>query len=167
MKKLRALLKKHPQIEDFIIFGSFVKGKFRPNDIDVVMITVGKERELQREIKKRLGEKVHLENYTFREIFYEPLIINILAEGYSVKTKKFLRGLLGIKPLKMFIYNLKGFERVKKVQFSTALTKMLKTLQGERIAAGSVLIPVKEASAFEDFLNTWGLKYKTREYLVF
>lgn len=160
-------MKRNKQIKDFLIFGSLVKGKFKPGDIDVIMVTEKKNWGLQKEVREQLPEKVHLENYSFSDLFYEPLIVNLLAEGYSVKTGKFFGDLLGLRPLKMFIYNLKGFERVKKVQFSTALTKMLKTLSGERIAAGSVLVPVRESAAFEDFLNTWGLKYKTREYTVF
>lgn len=165
VKKLRVLLNKYPEIADIIVFGSFVKSKFKPADIDVMVITSSKE--LHNKLKITFLKNVHLEFYTFNTLFYEPLIVNVLAEGYSVRHNKFLRERLGIKPAKMFIYRLEGFSRVKKVQFSTALTKMLKLFSGERTAAGSVLIPIGSSGAFEDFLNSWGLKYKTKEYLVF
>lgn len=150
-----------------MIFGSSVKGKFSPADIDVAMITLTRERDLADSISLKLPAKTELKNYTYREIFYAPLGLSLLSEGYSVRQGRFMKEILGIKPVKMYIYGLKHLEKIKKIQFSTALTKNLKSLAGERVGAGAVLVPLAYSGAFEDFLKAWGLKYKTKEYLIF
>ena len=50
--------------------------------------------------------------------------------------------------------------------FATAVNKILKKTGGEKIGNGAVLIPLSNASYFEDFLEIWGMKYKTREWTV-
>lgn len=159
------MLRKHRQINDVVVFGSFLKSKFKPNDIDI-MILADKKKEYTLNLSE-LKLKAHLEYRSLNEIFYEPILISLIAEGYSIKHQKYLKEIIGIKPAKLYIYKLTEFQKNKKIMFSTALTKMLKTLNGERVAAGAVLIPQEKTGAFEDFLNTWELKYSTKEYLIF
>ena len=72
-----------------------------------------------------------------------------------------------LKPVKLFIYNLEGFNRSKKALFSMALTKTLSKIDGRRIAPGAVIIPIANSGFFDEFLESWQIKYKTKEYTMF
>jgi predicted nucleotidyltransferase len=167
-RRLERLLKKYDGIYDIIIFGSYVKSKGTPGDIDMALIMKDKDLELYSRFKEDLGcEEAHINIVPAGDLFKSPLLKTFLTEGYSVEQKRFLRDVIGENPMKMFIYSLKGFPSSKKVQFSKALNKSLQTVKGMRTGAGAVLIPISQASYFEDFLDVWGLKYKTKELTVF
>lgn len=68
--------------------------------------------------------------------------------------------------MKIYTYNLKHLTQTKKVFFGRGLNQMIKEIKGVKLGAGSVMVPIDQSSKFEDFLNTWDLKYKTKEYLV-
>ena len=80
--KLKSLIKN--DILDIIIFGSAVKGKLNPNDIDIAMISNKKD------IETKLNEKFHISMITFEDFFTKPipLINTLLREGFSVKHNK-------------------------------------------------------------------------------
>lgn len=167
-RNLKKLLKKYNLIEDVIIFGSFLKGRDKPKDIDLAFIVKEKNLELIPLIKKNLGiDNVHLEFINIKDIYSTKLFLNLLNEGYSVKYNKFLRDILNIHPMKMYTYDLKHLNKSKKTLFGIALKKNLRRINGEKIGIGSVLIPINQTSYFEDFLEIWGLKYKTKEWTVF
>ena len=167
MIKLEKILKKYNKINDFIIFGSAVKNKNLPKDIDVMLITDTKDLELLKKVKSGLKEKIHLDVMDNKSILYQPIIKGLFVEGYSIKKKKFLRDTHGIKPMKLYSYGLKSFNNVKKVQFSKALVKTIKKINAKKIGKGAVLVPINQSGYFEDFLDAWGLKYKTKELTVF
>lgn len=166
-KNLQKILKKYDSVKDIIIFGSFVKGKDRPNDIDLAFIVDKRDLKLVPLIKKDLGlEKVHLEFLKAEEIYFHTLFLSLINEGYSVKKGKYLREILKTKPMRLYSYNLKHLDRSKKTLFGIALNKTLVKIGGEKVGAGVVLIPINQTSYFEDFLDVWGLKYKTKEWTV-
>ena len=88
---LRRLLKKYKDIEDFYIFGSFVKGKFEPADIDIALIAEKKDFKLLSNVLKELKKypNLHVEMFLFKEIFTEPVWKSLLSEGFSVKKDNF------------------------------------------------------------------------------
>ena len=167
MKRLENLLKNYKEIDDFIIFGSAVKGKNKPNDIDVAVITEKKELDFVAKINQELGEGIHIELVKPSSLLKTRLSLNLLMEGYSVSKKDYLHNLLGLEPIKMFIYDLKGFSRSKKALFSMALTKLMNSFGGKRLAPGAVIIPIGKSESFNDFLDSWQIKYKTKEYTLF
>lgn len=166
MKKLEKLLKKYSQIEDIVVFGSAVKGKEMPKDIDIAVIMKDRDIDLFRKIKDELVD-LHLELVISSSLLRNRLSLNILLEGYSVDKHAFFRETLGLKPVKLFIYTLVGFERSKKSLFSMALTKNLKKVKGKRLAPGAVIIPIGKSGYFNEFLETWKIKYKTSEWTMF
>ncbi len=168
MKKLEALLKKYNQIEDMIIFGSAVKGKELPKDIDMAVIVKEKDFDLLKKLKNELKqEKMHIELVSSASLLKNRLSLSLLTEGYSVEKKDFLNRILGLKPVKLFIYNLKGFDRSKKALFSMALTKTIKKIKGNRIAPGAVMMPIDKSGYFNEFLESWKIKYQTSEWTMF
>ena len=154
---LKKLLKKYKDVEDFYIFGSFVKGKFRPSDVDIALITHEKDFKLLSNILKELKEypALHIEMFLFKEIFTEPIWKSLLSEGFSVKKNKYLRDLMDIKSGVLYKYSLKKMNKSEKTMFNRAFTEELKVTQGTSVSAGSVIIPIEKEKEFDDFLNCW------------
>ena len=154
---LRRLLKKYKDIEDFYIFGSFVKGKFEPADIDIALIAEKKDFKLLSNVLKELKKypNLHVEMFLFKEIFTEPVWKSLLSEGFSVKKDKFLRDLMKIKSGVLYRYSLKKMNRSEKTKFNRAFTEELKNTQGNTVSAGSVIIPIEQEKEFDEFLDCW------------
>ena len=168
MKLLEKLLKRYNQIEDIIVFGSAVKGKDIPKDVDIAVIVKEKELDLYKKLNDELKPyKVHIELVVSASLLKTRLSLNLLMEGYSIDKKDFLNKILGLRPVKLFVYNLKGFTRSKKALFSMALTKTLKEIKGNRIAPGAVIIPIIKSGYFNEFLESWEIKYQTSEWTMF
>jgi len=168
-KNLQKILKKYDFVVDIIIFGSYLKGRDNPKDIDLAFIVKEKEIDLIPSIKKDLGiDKVHLEFILVEKVYSNTLFLSLLNEGYSVREETYLRKILGTRPMRLYSYDLKHLAtRSQKTLFGIALNKTLVKVNGKRIGIGVILIPIRQTSFFEDFLEVWGLKYKTREWTVF
>lgn len=164
---LKKLLKKYDAVKDIIIFGSFVKGRPNPKDIDLALIVEEKDINLAISIKKEVVSNVHLEFIVADDIYSSPLFLSLINEGFSIKKDDFLRNILKTKPMRLYIYDLTHLNKSHKTLFGMALKKSLKRIKGEKIGSGAVLVPIDYASYFEDFLDVWGMKYKTRELTVF
>ncbi|HII15768.1 MAG TPA: hypothetical protein HA362_05655 [Nanoarchaeota archaeon] len=166
-KNLKHILRKYKLVADIVIFGSYLKGRKIPKDIDLAIMAKEKDLALPGKIKREIPWKnVHLEFIRTGDIYSSPLFISLLNEGYSIRENAFLRDILGISPKRLYRYDLKHLEQAKKVMFANAVNKTLKKIGGEKIGNGAVLIPLNNASYFEDFLEIWGLRYKTREWTV-
>lgn len=166
-RNLQKLLKKYEAIKDIIIYGSFVKGRDSPKDIDLAIIIEKKDLSLVPLIKKELGlSNVHLEFVVIDEIYTSILFLSLLNEGYSAKKDQYLRDILNIKPMRLYSYDLKHLNKSQKTLFGIALKKALNKIKGEKVSTGAVLVPIAKTSYFEDFLAAWDMKYKTKEWTV-
>ena len=166
-KNLKKILKRYDLIEDIIIFGSFVKGRTMPKDVDLAFIVREKDVKLVHDIKKELiVNNAHLEFIKSDDVYSSPLFLSLINEGFSVGKDSFLRDSLKIRPMRMYAYDLKHLNRSKKTLFGLALKKALKKIKGEKISIGAVLVPIDQTSYFEDFLEVWSMKYKTKEWTV-
>ncbi len=161
---LRKLLKKYKEIEDFYMFGSFVKGRFSPSDIDIALITYKKDFKLLSDVLKELKEyhNLHIEMFLFKEIFTEPIWKSLLSEGFSIKRNKHLRDLMGIESGVLYKYNLKKMNRSEKTMFNRAFIEEIKTIHGSPVSAGSVIIPIEQEKEFDDFLDHWDKAQKKK-----
>ncbi len=162
---LRQALKKYKNIRDCIVFGSLVKAKHLPKDIDIALVMDAKETAIIGEIKEQI-KNADIEIITPEEIYQSRLGLTLITEGFSIKNNKFLRELLQIKPMKIYTYQIKHLPQIQKVLFGRGLNHAIKETKGIKIGAGSIMIPIETTGNFEEFLDTWGLKYKTKEYLV-
>ncbi|MBW3004168.1 nucleotidyltransferase domain-containing protein [Candidatus Woesearchaeota archaeon] len=163
---LSRLLRKYKDVEDFYIFGSFVKGKFKPADIDVGMIVHKKDYPLLAKVVKDL-KGLHVEMFMFKEMFTEPIWKSFLSEGYSVRRGGFLRDLMKIESYVLFQYSLKSLNRSEKTMFNRGFTLKLRGVRGKPIAPGAVMIPVEHENAFDEFLEVWDkVKVKKKRVLV-
>lgn len=166
-KNLKNILKNYNEIKDIIIFGSFVKNKEEPKDIDIALIVEKKDINLTSKLKKEIPADIHISIITENEILTNPLTLTLINEGYSIVKEDYIKNILKIKPMKLYSYNLMHLNNSSKTLFNIALKKTLKKINGEKISPGSVLIPMEQTGYFEEFLDAWQMKYKTKEWNVF
>ena len=57
-------------------------------------------------------------------------------------------------------------EKFSLFHYGNGCLKINKKVKGEKIDIGVVLIPINQTSYFEEFLDVWGMKYKTREWTI-
>ena len=89
------------KIYDIIIFGSVTRGKDKPGDIDILILF----KEFDENIYLELSKRYHVLAVKLEDIFsLSSILVEILAEGWSVKHKKPLREILGIKAYKEFLF---------------------------------------------------------------
>ncbi len=168
-QKLKPLLKKYEFLEDVIVFGSFVREKARPKDIDIAFLVHEKMPEIEdvdEETRKLLPEfRIDIIVMTIKEI-YSSLWLSIITEGWSVAQEEFLPRLYGVQPSILYKYSLQTLTPVQKVQFDRGMKKLLENLEGTRLTRTIILIPLQKSGQFEDFLKTWKIEFETRRYTL-
>ena len=168
-EELRLFLRSSKDVFDIILFGSCVKGKRIPEDIDIAMISKTRESKPLLELKhrlKRFKKRFHLELVPLDEIYKNPLWTQLTLEGYSLKEGRHLKDLLGMKPMKLYRYNLTSFPKSEKVQFHRGLNRALEISKGKRLGPGVILVPFKMTAYVEEFFDRWKLKYKVEEIKI-
>ncbi len=180
-KELRKLLsrlknlhrKNKKEIFDIVLFGSSVRGKYKPEDIDIVFIFW--EKVPSEKIKSILGglKDFHSEYLFLEEIYSEPLWSTIISEGFSLSKSKFFHEILGMKSWFLFEYNLSNLNQSQKSKFSHAIFGrtesggLLKELGGRPLGKGSVMVPVQNADRLREILDRWYVSYTVKKVLVF
>ncbi|MEK6829662.1 MAG: nucleotidyltransferase domain-containing protein [Nanoarchaeota archaeon] len=166
--KLNKIIKKD-DILDVILFGSSIKGKPDPGDIDIAIIS---ENEIASDLFNLNG---------FHFSFLKPLdffkrritLLNTLfREGYSLKFNKPFSELYGFMNKILFIYELKGLSSSKKV-------KIVNILRGKKNSRGLVvenngnwlanqvfLTPVNREYIFEKFFVSLEIKFMKHYVLM-
>lgn len=158
--KLKNLLKKE-EILDIIVFGSLIKGKISPQDIDIAIITNHPEK-----IKEIKG--FHTSVLTPKEFFTNPppIIHTFLREGYSLKNQKSFSEIFKFSNKVLFKYeltNLKPSIKVKIVNILRGKNKepgLVKESKGEWLANQVFLTPLKKEHIFEKLFLNFKIRYK-------
>jgi predicted nucleotidyltransferase len=157
-------------ILDIIIFGSSVKGKEKPEDIDILVLYKDKKSiDLSYELKKRLkGYKVEIIDKTYKELFEESFKAreSVLSEGYSLIYSRFLSQGLGYMNFILFKYELKGFNKSDRMRFYYSLygrgkeqKGMLKELDVIKFSETVLLCPVQNSEKIKEYLENWKIKF--------
>lgn len=157
------------EIIDIILFGSSVKGKPIPNDIDICLI-FRKEinQKITEEIQKLMGEKYHISTLTIDNFFTNPhsLAKTILLEGTSIITKNPIAENFNLKTKVIYTYDISKEKPSKKVRFVQLLRGrnsnqgLMKSWQGEFLANNSFIISIEKDSETQAVLAKWQIKYK-------
>src|SRR3989344_2972416 len=122
--KIKNKLKKYladKEIVDIIVFGSAIKGKVEPRDIDIAVIG-NKKIEIQGDF--------HV-SYLKTEDFFvnQPSIVTtLLREGYSLKNKKPLSESLRFQSRALYRYELSSLSNSQKVK----IVNVLRGLRGSK-----------------------------------
>ena len=118
-KKLKIVLREK-EVYDVVLFGSFVKGKSMPKDIDVAIIS---------EKKNFVLKGFHVSILSVSDFFKPLSLVNTLfREGYSLKKNKSFAEVYGFKNKCLFRYELKNLSASKKVRAVKALDGTNETL---------------------------------------
>ncbi|MBT4538775.1 nucleotidyltransferase domain-containing protein [Candidatus Woesearchaeota archaeon] len=181
LKELKKCLKnelKENDIFDIVVYGSMVKGKARPGDIDILVIfTQGtlKERLSKLQVIKK---KIKFDNVDVKAVLWNELFdpaffakTGIFLEGVSLKNLKKFSLKIGFSAFSLFTYNLKDKLHREKVKFNYVLSGrgsegIVKKLAGEHLGPGVIKIPIGFSLEFEDVLTMHKINFKKNNILV-
>lgn len=166
------------ELIDIILFGSAVKGKEKPNDIDIIVLFKKKKNidaayEFRKELEK-LGLPASVTSKTYKELFEVSFAAReaILSEGYSLILKKFLANGFGYNNLILFRYSLKGFNKSNRMRFYYSLygrsgsKGMVKELNAIKFSDTILLCPVENENRMKEYLDNWNIEYKEFPVLI-
>ena len=179
----KKIKKSRKEVWDIGIYGSVVRGKREPNDLDLVIfltkgISVEERLSLSqnlREDAKGIIKNVNVEAVSLEDFFDSNLMERegILAESYLLIQKKYLSEILGFKTFSVFRFGLIGLSNSQKTVFRYAIngrrgqTGILKEVKGEKIGSGAVKVPIESSERFKEFLETHKIKYKTETSMFY
>lgn len=177
LKIIEESLKKQG-ILDIVLFGSLVKGKDEPTDIDLLIIYTGKETaDIEYEIRKSLksiDKNIEVISKNYSEIFSPEFFAReaVLAEGYSMRQKKFVSESLGYNNFILFKYALKNLNKSKRMQFYYSLygrsrqEGILKKNKCYKFSDSIILSSIENSETIKNFLDSWKIKYVEFPVLV-
>ena len=186
LKSLESESKKYKNKEnlfDIVIYGSFVKGKRKSNDIDIVFIFINtpleKRAEISQEFKNKIKTKIKeinldIKTINLQELFSKEFFARqgIIMEGHSLIDKKPLQEKLGFESFEAFVLETKNLSNKKRVKFSYALNGrrgeggFLDKVSGKRISQKVFLIPIKKSDLFKEFLEKSEIKFKSKHIII-
>ena len=156
--KLKKYLK-DKEILDIILFGSAVKGKATPQDIDIAVITNKPKIEIP---------DFHVSVLKPKDFFVNPSSIThtLLREGYSLKNKCSFSQIYKFSNKVLFKYGLTSLKpsiKVKIVNILRGKNKekgLVKENNGEWLANQVFILPVKNENIFEKLFLNFKIKFK-------
>ena len=163
--RLRPILRNNDVI-DVILFGSVVKGKTLPRDIDVAIIS-------EEDIKPNV-EGFHFSVLKQREFFKNQptLVTTLLREGHSLRLgKPFCEG-FRFKSGVMFVYNLTSLNSSEKVRIVNLLRGkgggegLVKEYRCEWISNNVFIAPLEGEYIIEQFLIKNKVNFKKSHILI-
>lgn len=177
--KINEFFKKNKiKLIDIILFGSTIKGKAKPNDIDILLIFKEKViTDLEYELKKELeylNIEINIIGKNYNSMMSETFFAReaILAEGYSLINDNFISSELGYKNFILFKYELNGFNQSKRMRFQYSLYGrekkggMIKELSLIKFSDSILLSNVENYEKTKDYLNSWNIKFEDMPILI-
>jgi len=171
MSKVYGIIKENEdELLDAVLFGSLIRGKEKPRDVDLLIIYKTKiNSELSYKIQKEfeiLGVEVDLISKSYSDLFKPAFIAreSYLSEGFSLMQKKFVADGLGYKPMVLFRYDIQNFNKSQRMRFYYSLygrnsEGMLKQLKSYKFSERIIISPVEESENVKEYLNSWKIKY--------
>ena len=174
-KEFRKILKEYfsKDILDIIVFGSFMKGKENPNDIDMLIIFPKKvnldlEYELRKDLSK-LNFKFHVQGVSYKELFEAGFLARegVISEGFSLLIEKPISECYGFLSYVLFKYNLEGMNASKKMMFYYSLfgrgkeQGVLQVYKSQKLSDNLIIVPVNNSENIRDFLDSKKIRYKS------
>ncbi|MBN2422011.1 nucleotidyltransferase domain-containing protein [Candidatus Woesearchaeota archaeon] len=160
------------QVLDIILFGSSVKGKECPKDIDILILCKNRESlDLSYSLKKSLGKEYNAEviSKTYASLLSASFKAteSVLIEGYSLLNGKKISGKFGFVSFVLFKYDLKGKTKSERMRFYYSLYGRTKKDKGIldkynliKFSETIVLSPVEESEKVKKYFNSWEISFK-------
>lgn len=178
MWKLKLALKKHlgGNVADIFLIGSSIKDKLEPRDIDVIVLfreKPGSEDALFeiRESAAKFFRNIHVERVFPESMLKESVFLTMLHEGFSIRHKRPVSMLLGMKSVSLFSFKLENLKQGEKVRFAQALygrkgDGLLSAEGGMQLGQGSFMVAVEREEIFRELMKKWGARFSARRAFV-
>lgn len=175
--KLKSKWKKEwrNKVIDIILFGSALKGKSNPNDIDIcILFRQDVDLILIKEIQSIVGEHFHVSALSIDNFFTDihSLAKTILFEGKSLITHKKISENFDLGSFVLYSYDLSKEKPTKKVRFVYIIRGrngeegIVKKSDGEFISNNSFMVPVEKDSEIQEIFSSWNIKYKRKKIML-
>lgn len=159
--------KKNSKIEDIILFGSLIKGKENPKDIDILVVFKEEiDKDLEYEIKnnlKNVSLKISIVSKTKKGIYEDSFFAKdaIFFEGFSLFENEYLAKKQGYTPWGLFKYETKNLDNTKKTTFYYALNGrnkqkgLIEQYGLIKLSNNTLLAPLDKIFLTEGFFEKW------------
>lgn len=178
LKKCLESEKTNTSIFDIVIYGSSVKGKLNPNDIDIMVIFKDGELSVRLDTIQKIKEKIiFIDKIDIKQMLLSDFLkpehfarTGIIIEGYCIFRGMNVSELFGFKAFAVFHYELKNHSHNEKIKFNYIIsgrgkTGILEKYEGVRMVSGTVKVPIKYSILMEDVFIANKVKYKKSEIL--
>lgn len=162
-------------IVDIFIFGSFVKGKAKPRDIDICLVFRKKIKlDVIRRAESLIGENYHVSSLCVDNFFTNrhSLAKTLLLEGESLISGSRFAGNFGLTAKLLYSYDLSAEDSSKKVRFVYLLRGrngsggMVKNWNGDFIAPSAFFIPIERDSEVQEVFDAWKIRYTRKKLML-
>lgn len=163
------------KVVDILLFGSAVKGKSNPSDIDLCIVFRDKvDLSIVKEAESILEDKFHVSSLVVDNFFtnIHSLAKTVLFEGKSILTNKTLTESLGFDSSLFFSYNLSKEDNSKKVRFVYLLRGrgndigLVKRWGGEFVSNNAFILPVDRDNEAQEVFDSWKVNFKRKRLLL-
>ena len=168
---VKSFFKNHDLI-DIILFGSAIRNKDNPNDIDVLILFKDKiDSDISYELKKEFrsaGFEVEISSINYEKLISGNFLPSegIISDGYSFIYNKFISEGLGYMHFHLFRYELQALNKSERMRFYYSLygrTKdkkgMISELKAIKFSETILLCPSENSDRMKVFLDSWRIKY--------
>lgn len=179
IKSCKEILK-NGYVLDIVIFGSSIRGKERPNDLDLLVVYSNDFKDIIDEnykIKKILEKyikNIQITGKKYKEIFEKSFLPreSILAEGFSISQNKFLSEGFGYKNFILFKYSLKNLSKSRRMTFYYSLygrgdeNGLLEKNNCIKFSDSIILSPISSSDLIKDFFESLKIEYINFPFLT-
>jgi predicted nucleotidyltransferase len=172
--KLKKIIKEY-DLEDIILFGSFVKGKTIAKDIDICLIfKKSVDLKIIKKIQAKLGDNFHISSLSVDNFLNKKhnLTQTLLFEGISIKSRRSLSDVYSLKSYGLYYYDISEMKKSNKVRFVYLLKGrgnekgIVKEFKGQFLVNGCFIIPVEKDNEMLEILRQWNVKFKRKMVLL-
>jgi len=174
---VKEFYKNNENIIDILLFGSVVKGKLEPNDVDILIIyNKNLNKELIYGFKKKLDNlisNVNITSVNYYDIFNKNFQAreSFLIEGYSLIRNAFVSKGMGFSNMVLFKYDLNGLTKSQKMQFYYGLNGrnqkgLLEMLKAYKFSENLIICSVEKEEELKEFFEFNKIKFIEFPFLV-
>ena len=162
------------QIKDIILFGSVIRNKSNPKDIDILILFNDKiNKDLEYEIKKELNDCYENIAITSKTLINDDSFLardSIYFEGYSLLRSKYISEEMGYVSFTLFKYQTNVLTNSQKVTFYNALNGrnsigLIEQYDCIKLSNNALLVPLENSEFFKEFFEKW-TEYKLIPLLI-
>lgn len=153
---------------DIILFGSLVKGKDKPEDVDILLLfKEKKDSDMSYSLKKilnKLNFKADISDLLYSDLFLESFVVReaFLSEGFSISAKKYVFEGLNYESFMLIKYDLKDLNKSSKMMFYYGLNGRKKNQKGllaklgaHKLSDNTILCPIVASESIKEFFDYW------------